>query len=435
MKISVKLATTVALLASLGGILSPPVGALDFAGILQNLSHGVSGWTELDARQNEITSQLATAAVSGQLTATEADGFKMELSRIQQVEFQIKASGRKLGAADAISFTNSLNNLTTRINLAITSKVTATATSLVSVESQRAQLNQQLLDARAAHTITLADASDIKHDLEHNANTQSAFTASGDGAVTARQAQVLSEGLARIKIALDQHLIIAQAGVPQLTSQRAAIEQMIASGLTAHTITDYQATDFRRELARIAYMQTNFLGADGALSANEVLALAGELDRLNSRIEYRISIALSQDDSYDGRGYGYRDHDHNRDDDRNGGNYRNGGDYGGGNGYGHRSYRQPSAHSLPQIHDRQAQLLTRINSAQNSRKLSRSESWRLRSEFDRIIQSETRLKAAGGGQLTYEESEKIWSDLTQLEKLVTTQIDSSSRRTAGSRQY
>jgi hypothetical protein len=413
MKNSVKLATTVALLAAVGGLLSPPANAIDFASILQNLSHGVSGWSELDMRENEISAQLGTAAASGQLTAAEADGFKLELARVQQVEAQIKASRKSLGATDSISFTNSLNNLTNRINIAITTKMTANATNLAAVELDRAQLSQQLADARAARTITRTDADYIKRDLDHNASIQSAFSSSGDGAVTARQAQILTDDLARIKVTLAQHLTLAQAGVPQLASQRVAIEKMIAAGLSSGTIRDYQATDFRRELSRIANMQTNFLAADGALSANEVLTVAGELDRLSSRVEYQMSIATTPDRSNDNRGY----------------------NHGGGTGYSRGDRNQRNGHSVAEIDDRQAELLTRINAAQNSRNLPRWEISKLKSEFDRIAQSEAELKATGRGRLTFDQSEKLWSDLTILDTQVKTKLSASPRRAGSYRQY
>lgn len=505
MKNSIKLAATVAVVASLSGILCPPAGAFDFQSILQNLSHGVSGWPELDNRENEISTQLNAAASSGQLSTAEADGFKGELARVQQVEFQIKASGRSLSATDAISFTNSLNNLTNRINLAISGKTTTNATNLALVDSERAQLNQRVADARTAHTITRTDADLIKRDLDHNANIQSAFTTSGDGAVTARQAQVLSDDLARIKIALDQHLTIGQAGVPQLSNQRNAIEQMIATGRSSGTINDYQATDFHRELSRIANMQTNFLAADGALSGNEIIAVAGELDRLRSRVEYQNSIAASggpwNTGGYGGNenggavhvgndngGYGHGGNNWHGNETGSGGNNWHGSQTGGNNwhgndtgyggnngrgnetgygsnngrgnetgyggnnwhgsqtggnnwhgnetGYGERNANQGQGqpHTLQEIADRQARLQNLINT--NSRRLSRADTFRFRNAFDRIAQSAEQLRATGGGSLTFDQNQKLWADLTQLDSQVSAQISATPRHRQGyGRQY
>jgi hypothetical protein len=406
---NVKCATTVALTVFALGSLSLPANAFDFTTILQNLSHGVSDWTDLDARESEISAQLTAAASSGQLTPTEADGFKFELNRVMQVEAQIKASGRRLGATDAISFTNSLNNLTNRINIAIVTRAGSAGLSLTAVETQRAQLIAQATEARNNHTLTRTDFEIIRRDLEHNANIQNAFTVSGD-TVTTRQAQVLSDDLARIKIAIDQHLTIGQAGVPQLSSQRALIEQRISSGLAAGTIRNFQAADFRAELVRIANMQTNFLSMDGVLSSNELIALAGELDRLSTRVDYQISVSTNENSANTGG---------------------NGNGWGHGNGYGNRR----NGHTVAEIDGRRAQLLTQLNSAQSRRKISTWAISKLRRQLDQIAQSEAQSKLSGGGRLTFEQSTKLWTDLTQLQLQMDNQLAARANGMTGSRQY
>lgn len=406
-----KLATSVALTTLMVGSFGLPVNAFDFTGILQSLSHGVSGWTELDARQNEISAQLAAAASSGQLTATEAEGFRSELNRNMQVEAQIKAYGRQLTATDAVSFTNSLNNLTNRINMAILSKNTTTAASVAAVETLRAQLNTEINEARNARTITRTDFEVIKRDLDRNAEIQNAFTTSGD-AISARQAQVLTNDLARIRAAINQNITVVQSGVPQLNSQRTLIEQRIANGVAGSTIRDYQAAEFRKDMQRITAMQTSFLSIDGVLSANEVLAIANELDRLESRIDYQISMGTNQNgvnSSFRGDGYG------------------------GGNGYGRGNRR--NEHAMKEIDDRRAQLVVRINTAQNTRKLSRFDAGKLQRELDRIGQTQAQIKLSGGGRLTYDQSTKIWTDLTSLQQVLESKLAARASGSTSFRQY
>lgn len=412
MKNRMKLATSVALATLVLCSVSPPVQALDWAGILQNLSQGVSGWTELDARQNEISTQLTAAANSGQLTAGEVEGFRYELNRNMQVEAQIKASGRRLSATDAISFTNSLNNLTNRINIAVTSKNTSTAASVAAVETLRAQLNAQISDARNARTMTRTDFEMLKRELEHNASIQSAFTVSGD-AISARQAQVLSDDLTRIRAAINQNIAVNQAGIPQLNSQRTVIEQRITNGVAGRTIRDYQAADFRQELQRIATMQANFLAIDGVLSANEVLAIASELDQLSGRVDYQISMGTNDNANTGYRGNGY--------------------DRGSGSRYGRSSRRHE--HAMQEIDARRAQLLSQINTAQNTRKLSRFEVSKLKRELDLIAQSQMHLKAAGHGRLSYEQSTKIWTDLANLQQRLDNKLAARAAGSASYRQY
>ena len=408
---TIKLASTIALITLFSASLIQPAKAFDFNSILQSLSHGVSGWTDLDARETEISAQLDAAASSGQLSSTEADGFKSELNRVMQVETQIKASGRQLSATDSISFTNSLNNLTNRINLAITNKTTANSTSLAAVQTLRAQLNSKVDQARAAHTLTRADADNIKHDLEHNSSVETAFTTSStNGALTSRQTQLLADDLGRIKLAIEQHLIVAQSGEPQLAAQRTAIERKIANGVSARTIGDNQAARFRQELQRIADMQANFLQYDGALSANEVLTIASELDRLSGRVEYQDSMGANYSSYGDDRGYGR-------------GNGGDGDRY--GNGYGRGGRRQPD-HTATEIETRRDQILARITAAQNQTTL-------LKQEVDAITQRELRFKNANGGNLDYDQSAQLWTDLSGTDQRVTEQLSGRVSQTSTNR--
>lgn len=292
MRNSIKLAATLALLALLAGPSTQPANAYDFSDILQSLSNGISGWNDLDTRSAEMGNQITAAVAAGQLTAAEANGFKLELGRVMQAEAQIKASGRRLTATDAVSFTNSLNNLATRVQATIDSKTAVNASaSLNDVNSLRAQILKQINDAAAAGNLPQVDAAEFRHDLDHNSDIEKAFTTAGGGTVTARQVELLSDDLKKIKTAVDLQVKVAQSAVPQINAQRAAIETKIAVGVSAGTLTALQADDVRRELARIASMQSSFIASDGALTGYEVLALAGQMDRLSALLDSQIALA------------------------------------------------------------------------------------------------------------------------------------------------
>jgi hypothetical protein len=251
--------------------------------------------------------------------------------------------------------------------------------------------------------MTRSDFESLRRDLERNANIQSAFTTSGV-AISARQIQVLSDDLVRIRASINQNVTVAQAGVPQLTSQRTLIEQRIAAGVANRTIRDNQAAAFRKEMEHIAAMQSNFLSIDGVLSANEVLAIASELDRLSGRVDYQMSM-------------GTNDYASNT-------NYR-------GDGYG-RSNRR-NEHALRDLDNRRAQLVTRITTAQNTRKLSRFDAAKLRRDLDRIAQNQMQFKMAGGGRLTIDQSTRIWTDLTSVQQVLDNKL--AARPNTSYRQY
>src|SRR5438874_8884999 len=98
---SLKVATQVALIVVFGGALGQQAYAFDYSGFIQSLSGGLSNWTELDARQTELSAQITAATTSGQLTVTDSNELNYELTRVGQVETQMKASGRHLGATDS----------------------------------------------------------------------------------------------------------------------------------------------------------------------------------------------------------------------------------------------------------------------------------------------------------------------------------------------
>ena len=303
MRNRIKLATTTTLIALVGAALSQPAMALDFQSILQSLSGGISGWTDLDARESEISNQINVSVNAGQLTAAEGDSFKAELARISQVEAQIKGSGRRLSATESMSFTNSLNNLTTRIQSTTYNRPTGSTintgstltTSTVgtvsgaAVGALRTQLVGQVMTAMNAGQLTQSEAANLRRDLDHNSEIENQFNNSASaGMITAAQAQILSDDLQRIQLSINQQVTTGQSYPSQLNAHRNAIEATIANGLSARTLNVNQASDFRRDLARITNMQSRF-ASSGGMTANEVYVIGGQLDALSSRIDYQIA--------------------------------------------------------------------------------------------------------------------------------------------------
>lgn len=557
---TIDLATTLAIAVLLGGTFIQPASAYDFSNILQNLAGGISGWPDLDTRQTEMGAQITAAANAGQLTAAEANGYRVELARVAQVEAQIKASGRRLGVTDSMSFTNSLNNLATRIKATIDSKTTVNIGSLTDVDALRAQLLKRVTDATSSGALTQIDSANLQRSLSHNNDIENAFKNSSDGTLTTRQVQVVSDDLQNVKTVIEQQVGLAQSAVPQLDSQRAAVETKIAASLAAGTLTNSQAVDFRRELARIANMQTSFIASNGALNGNEIYTLAGQLDRLSDRVDSQISLTPLQpvaipgqstaaidarqtqisrriDDglssgrltaqtaadlkhelehiamleaAYQSNSSGVTsnqvqkiaaelDEMNARIDQRLLGstipvqtlptagvdlstrieqirtriassipqgkmtnaeatqlysdlnqindNIESARDDSGNlspedqismqGDVDRLNYRveqilRVRRMGLPQIEARRAQLLNRINDGQNSGKLSRLEASLLKREYNRISRNEAQFKASTGGTLNYNQSSRLWTDLTALDQLLTNEI---STRANGSANY
>src|SRR5438874_13655529 len=84
-----KVATQVALIAVFGGALGQQAYAFDYSGFIQSLSGGLSNWTELDARQTELSAQITAATTYGKLIETDSNNINYLLTLLAREKTQL----------------------------------------------------------------------------------------------------------------------------------------------------------------------------------------------------------------------------------------------------------------------------------------------------------------------------------------------------------
>ena len=261
----------------------------DFMKFLQNFSGTLTGWSDFDNRRTQIDTEIKTNLTNKKINAEQATALQTDLSKIGQAADQIRLNGKNPSFTQSLALTRDLNNLYARLQ----QSVTEAQTSLPDVTLLRKQLQERLAGAISAGNLSQADAEEVNHDLKHAADIEAAFLAAGEGQLTPKQTQILYSDLEKTKTKLEQQIRLSQSAVPELNSRRTAIEKKILDSTAAGKVSVQQSAELRAELARINSMQTTFLSSEGALSGSRVLALAGDLDKLNERIDVLCRLATT----------------------------------------------------------------------------------------------------------------------------------------------
>jgi chaperonin cofactor prefoldin len=87
--------------------------------IESNMGDAQAAVPDVDARQAELDSKIATAVASGQLTMAQTQDFTKELDRINRDEISYRFSGTGLSYAESISLVADLEKLNGRIDTQI----------------------------------------------------------------------------------------------------------------------------------------------------------------------------------------------------------------------------------------------------------------------------------------------------------------------------
>ncbi|HEY9868763.1 MAG TPA: hypothetical protein V6D08_06325, partial [Candidatus Obscuribacterales bacterium] len=159
---------------------------------------------------------------------------------------------------------------------------------VMDVSARRVQLERRLVDAVAAGRLSSAEAAEFRRELEQVAKSEAEFRASG-GTLSLWESLNLTLSLDRISKAMEARMGERQVATGDIDQRQAEIDRLIADAVASGRLTAYEAEDFKSEAARIAAQEAQFRASDGTLDQGEQLQLALDLDRLNRRIEERMS--------------------------------------------------------------------------------------------------------------------------------------------------
>lgn len=276
--------TAVALIFAAAAVIVVPAQADVLSPAIDSSTDTISGWADLDIHEKRIEGQIQAGIGAGELTDSQAQDFRALLDQLGQVVSQMKASGKRLGFAQSIAFSRDLHNLSQRVEQAKQAKVAA----LPDVDALEARLQKQLSDAVKGGKINQFDAADLQGDLQHASDVEAALKSTGNGSLDPKAVQLIVYELNKVQLRLGQELSFSDTAIKQLADRRAQLEQTIDDGVSAQKLTQAQADGFKRSLQHGGSMQTAFQVSHGALSAWEIFSLAGELDRLEARIDQQM---------------------------------------------------------------------------------------------------------------------------------------------------
>src|SRR5215470_299902 len=198
MKRTVSLATTLTLMATLSShVFSPPAQAND----LLRVFSGVTGATDIDARQAQLDRRIVDAVLAGRLTAQEADSYKADLNRIAKEEADFKASGGTLNVWESLRLHFELDQLIKTLETRLSDRQVA----LTDVDARLGDLDRAIGDAVVARRLTPDQADDLKKELSRIASEKDSLKAA-DGSLTYPARLGLSLDLDRLNSRLQQQL-------------------------------------------------------------------------------------------------------------------------------------------------------------------------------------------------------------------------------------
>lgn len=284
-----KRARTIALITALYMVSAVPAQSQDIFSFIQNIAGNYAlSWTDLDSRRNQLEAEINSAASTGKISAAVATDFRTDLTRLTNEVNQAKAGGRRLSITQSINFSNQINVMATSLGAAVEHRTTT----LPDVDSLQLTLGTQIDTALAAGTISATTASQLKTELQQIATIEAAYKADTGGNLTPRQVELLGERLNTVKASIEQQVRIGQSAIPALTDRRTAIEAKIQTALSTGRITASEAELLRQDLARIQTQQTTFQGTTGILTGTQVLMIAQSLDLVDDKISARLGTSI-----------------------------------------------------------------------------------------------------------------------------------------------
>lgn len=192
-----------------------------------------------------------------------------------------------------------------------------------------------------------------------------------------------------------------------LDSRRLQLQSQISQSVSSGQMTAQQANTLQSNLNSNASLQNSYL-ADGSLSFAEAQSLLNVLNDIDTSVQASISAypgyTVSSTTYYTDRSPGFRNWNRN----------------------------SSSSNNIDRL---QSEILSRMQIGQANGRLSRSEYWRLKREYDRIASSEILLRSQGG--FSFHEMNSVQARLDNLNASLTQQMedDNSYRRFSSRSSY
>jgi hypothetical protein len=246
------------------------------------------GLTDISGKKLDITMRLNEALNSGRLTAQETQGFKSRLANISAKESSyqsVNAPGQQLTSTQTLELALDLDRLSSSLELQLKAR---TGEDFKFADRTR-ELSVRIGDLLLAGRIPAADADGYRQELNRIGSRQVLMTASGRVLTTEDQLS-LALDLERLNSKLER-FTATSAGInsggtvlPGINDMQRSLSEKIAAGQSSGQLDAQEISVLKQEFDRLATVEASYR-ADGALTDNETLSLAAELEKLNKRID------------------------------------------------------------------------------------------------------------------------------------------------------
>lgn len=236
---------------------------------------------DVDARQAELDSKIATAVASGQLTMAQTQDFTKELDRINRDEISYRFSGTGLSYAESISLVADLEKL----NGSIDTQIAGQAARWSGIDGRVQSISKQIGQALLAQKINGATASQLKREVDRVAQAKIAFETSGGG-LNLAETESLVRDLDRLTRSLDIRQGVGQVVAwTDIDGRQARAEARIAQDTAQGKLSASKASKAKKQLQTFKLVKAAMkASAGGNFTYSQIVTMAQTLDKIDSLV-------------------------------------------------------------------------------------------------------------------------------------------------------
>jgi hypothetical protein len=162
----------------------------------------------------------------------------------------------------------------------------------IDVSGRMTAIETSIMESYAAGRLTQAQAASFKSALDQIKAQETAFRS--DGKLSMMERVKIVVDLDKLNSSIQSAQTERKVAITDVAGHEADIDRLIQESLLSGRLTSLEALGFKRSLADIR-VKEQALRADGALSANDLLALSLDLDKLSANIEQSLRTRTISD--------------------------------------------------------------------------------------------------------------------------------------------
>ncbi|MBX9671302.1 MAG: hypothetical protein K2X93_27180 [Candidatus Obscuribacterales bacterium] len=233
---------------------------------------------KLNILEVNLDDRIAYGVTSGKLSLMEAKKLLEDFNAISQKKAGLSTAYSTPSDRDRLMIGLELQQLTAKVERGIHD-----STHSQSLDDLKAALNDQLNEGIASGKLTDSESTSLKGQLSRIKTEERSFNGL-TGKLRASAAVALLKDWKEFQTSLNEELKDSEIASPDLNKRVTELQARIAVGVNNGNLTNTEAVDLRKELARIREMERDYT-ADGGISRGEAVTLSFWLEKLAASIE------------------------------------------------------------------------------------------------------------------------------------------------------